>query len=108
MLDKAAEVLEKVAQSQEAGNESHNSNRNQFVDFDAEKIEQQVWTEKRDPDFDSKENTFPGADSSASTLCPEKYKLSTKVEVESIEDIIRKAKENFKDSQSEILVKFIF
>ena len=63
---------------------------------------------KRDPDFDSKENTFPGADSSASTLCPEKYKLSTKVEVESIEDIIRKAKENFKDSQSEIMVKLFF
>jgi hypothetical protein len=83
VLDKAAEVLEKVAQSQEAGNESHNSNR--------------------DSDFDSKENTFPGADSSASTLCPEKYKLSTKVEVESIEDIIRKAKENFKDSQSKIM-----
>ena len=40
VLDKAAEVLEKVAQSQEAGNESHNSNRNQFVDFDAEKVEQ--------------------------------------------------------------------
>ena len=45
VLDKAAEVLEKVAQSQEAGNESHNSNRNQFVDFDAEKavIEQSLF-----------------------------------------------------------------
>ena len=81
-----------------------------LFDFEAEKICSAVLNlTKRDPDFDSKENTFPGSNrnDSESTICPEKYKLSTKVEVESIEDIIRKAKENFKDSQSEIMVKYL-